>query len=420
MKRTLRITTILLCNLILLALLVEAVGLVVFYRAEGTLFYTRPTEMAPAEMEDPGDQVWSEYRFQPYWGFSTKPNRKRVKGKYTNNYGFRFEVDYPLARQDHRQVIIGVFGGSVGAQFTVFGGDRFKEVLSADQRFAGRDLVLLNFAGGGYKQPQQLQILAYFLSQGQHFDLVLNIDGFNEVALSPFNRGSGIALAMPSSLHMLPLINLLDHSTLTTERLLSLYRIHRLKDRQRAVSVRLQDTHSAGLHLVLNVWNKNLQARYSWEVNRFQSLETDGTATSLMGIAALEKQVTDPDTMFECLSTGWAESSLLMHQLLSARGIPYLHFLQPNQYFTERVFTVDQAAVAIRKDSPVRGNATRGYSDLKAKGSWLVSQGVPFHDATGIFDDEPAAVYEDNCCHYNQLGNEMLAEFIARRVLENL
>ncbi len=109
-----------------------------------------------------------------------------------------------------------------------------------------------------------------------------------------------------------------------------------------------------------------------------------------------------------------------MHQLLSARGIPYLHFLQPNQYFTERVFTVDQAAVAIRKDSPVRGNATRGYSDLKAKGSWLVSQGVPFHDATGIFDDEPAAVYEDNCCHYNQLGNEMLAEFIARRVLENL
>ncbi len=331
MKKMLRIVTILLCNLALLFLLLEAAGLAVFYRTEGALFYTRTTEEAPAQPADPGARIYSEYRFQPYWGFSAKPNRKRAKGKYTNNYGFRADVDYPLPRSDRRQLIIGILGGSVGAQFTWYGGDRLKEVLSADQRFAGRDLLLLSFAGGGYKQPQQLQILSYFLSQGQEFDLVINIDGFNEVALSPFNRGSGLALAMPSSLHLLPLVNLLDNSTLTPERLRSLYRITRLKDRLSSAASRRRETRSAAVHLVLDVWHKRLDAEYSREVNHFQSLETEGMATSLMGFASLESQVTDVESMFHNLETGWSESSLLMHQILSARGIPYYHFLQPNQ-----------------------------------------------------------------------------------------
>jgi hypothetical protein len=44
-------------------------------------------------------------------------------------------------------------------------------------------------------------------------------------------------------------------------------------------------------------------------------------------------------------------------------------------------------------------------------------EGVAAADATGIFDDEPLPVYVDNCCHYTQRGNDLLAEFIARAVL---
>jgi len=60
----------------------------------------------------------------------------------------------------------------------------------------------------------------------------------------------------------------------------------------------------------------------------------------------------------------------------------------------------------------------RGYPYLLETIPWFTTHGVRFHDATGIFDDEPEIVYADNCCHYNQLGNEILAEFIAGRVLE--
>jgi predicted NodU family carbamoyl transferase len=43
-----------------------------------------------------------------------------------------------------------------------------------------------------------------------------------------------------------------------------------------------------------------------------------------------------------------------------------------------------------------------------------------FFSATAIFDREPAAVYEDDCCHYTLRGNELLADFIAARVLETM
>ena len=39
----------------------------------------------------------------------------------------------------------------------------------------GREPVPLCFSHEGYKQPQQLLVLSYFLSLGQPFDLVINM-----------------------------------------------------------------------------------------------------------------------------------------------------------------------------------------------------------------------------------------------------
>ena len=54
------------------------------------------------------------------------------------------------------------------------------------------------------------------------------------------------------------------------------------------------------------------------------------------------------------------------------------------------------------------------------------SRGYPFLEkalepgalnALHIFDNERAAVYIDDCCHYTLAGNRLLADFIARAVL---
>ncbi len=43
------------------------------------------------------------------------------------------------------------------------------------------NVVTLGIAG--YKQPQQLLALAYFLSLGAEYDLIINLDGYNDIVL---------------------------------------------------------------------------------------------------------------------------------------------------------------------------------------------------------------------------------------------
>ena len=419
MKKPIRTVVTVLCNLLIFIALAEAAGLAVHFAREGSLFYFRQVEKDTGRMDRTGGAVASQYRMQPYWGFSARVNlRVPRKQKSTNNYGFVSEVNYPRPRNNDREVIIGIFGGSVAAQFTWYGSARLTEVLAGHPRFAGRDLVVLNFAGGGYKQPQQLQILSYFLSLGQPLDLVLSIDGFNEVALSPFNRRAGIEPAMPSATHFLPLVDLLNTSTLTAEKIAALGEIDRLKVQVDELRRTRRASRSAALHLVRDLRLRRLEARYSHATAAYHELAEAPAGTSLVAVAGNTDAVDDDEALFRLLATRWAESSLLMHQLLAARNTPYVHVLQPNQYYTERAFSKEEAALALNEDSPVRGNAAAGYPFLQESGTWLTGRGVSFYDATGVFDNEPQAVYADDCCHYSQLGYERLAEFIAERTFE--
>jgi hypothetical protein len=56
---------------------------------------------------------------------------------------------------------------------------------------------------------------------------------------------------------------------------------------------------------------------------------------------------------------------------------------------------------------------------MVAEGSTLAQRNVQFFDATRVFDSEPAHVYVDDCCHYTQAGNYILADFIAASILKS-
>src|SRR5690606_10565907 len=130
----------------------------------------------------------------PYFGPMHRPG---VRAE-SNNFGFGSPYAFPYRRANDRQLLIGIFGGSVARFFCDQGIPRLTQVLERDPRYAGREIVPLCFAHEGYKQPQQLLVLAYFLSIGQELDLVLNIDGFNEVALGAYNYNQGRDISMPS------------------------------------------------------------------------------------------------------------------------------------------------------------------------------------------------------------------------------
>ena len=183
----------------------------------------------------------------------------------TNNFGFASRYDYPFARTNDRQFIIGIFGGSVGAFFCRVGSGRFEDDLRQSASFKNKELVTLCFSHEGYKQPQQLLVLSYFLSIGQPFDLVVNIDGFNEVALGRINDQYGWDISMPSHEHLDPLINLVNQATLTSAELDSLYRITHDRQRLNDIAAWNNRTWFASVDFVLRHYYAFLRSRYEQE-----------------------------------------------------------------------------------------------------------------------------------------------------------
>ena len=409
MWRRLRVIGI---NLIVFALLAEAVALALYYFDTGWPFYLYRKPYPVIEESARGDLTADV--LHPYFG----PIHRTGIRPETNNVGFGSPQAFPFARTGDRQFLIGVFGGSVARIFCDRGQARLVERLRRSRTLDGRDIVLLCFAHEGYKQPQQLLVLAYFLSLGQQLDLAVNIDGFNEVALGTQNHERGRDISMPSPIHLDPLIGLIDRSTMTTPMIESLAAINRYKQRLNELVARIERNRIASVNFVLERLYARTTDQYRAELARFAALPPVPPSSSLI-------QVTPPvagrdaATLYEEIASGWSGASLLMNDMLRARGIPYLHVLQPNQYHTRRRFGDEEARVALNSATPFKQAVERGYPALVRESASLRGK-EQFFDATAIFDDEAGAVYEDDCCHYTQRGNDLLADFIATSALETI
>ncbi|MEM8993408.1 MAG: hypothetical protein AAGF23_01325, partial [Acidobacteriota bacterium] len=138
----------------------------------------------------------------PFLGFvadaETAP--RLGKSEVGRRFGFPFNRYDPVQPKSDDALVVGLFGGSFAEQTYVFAHRELTQGLASIDRFAGRRVVLLNLAAGGYKQPQQLQALTYLLSLGGHVDVAINLDGFNEVALvRPENVELGTHPSFPRS-----------------------------------------------------------------------------------------------------------------------------------------------------------------------------------------------------------------------------
>jgi hypothetical protein len=376
----------------------------------GELFYlsTKPQfSIGAAESAE----LITDFRLHPYFGYIGTPNRGR------NGQGFRFPHDYPFPKTNERQYFIGVFGGSVAESFALHGSERLIQRLQEDPFFQKREIVMLNFGLGGYKQPQQLLILTYYLALGQTLDLVLNIDGFNEVALSNINYAQQVDISMPSVHHLAPLIGVIDQSTLTPAKVETLVQIQRAKTAANRVAASMNQAKLAAHYFVLKQLYKIWFNRYTNAKLAYEQLEAGASKTSMIYSYPANQAATDPAALFQAIATEWVNASRLMNQLLQGKNIPYFHFLQPNQYYSKKVFSVREASQALNEQQPYRVGVEQGYPVLINTGKTLTPDQVNFYDMTAVFDQEAAAIYIDDCCHYNQLGNDLLAEFIANAIL---
>jgi len=431
---------VVLVNVIVFVVCAELVSLTIFYYQTGHLFYAyrKPYPSFP----ETRDRRLTGDGLHPYFGPTHKsghtfdvpaslldapPERRAVSsdpatqvGLKTNNFGFVSPHDYPFITSGTDQFVIGLFGGSVGVWFCQVGANRLVEDLKQNGFFKSRELITLCFSHEGYKQPQELLLLAYFLSIGQHFDLVINIDGFNDVALSSLNDEHGIDISMPSFQHLDPLINLLNQSTLTPDKLQSLAAIGRYKERLTSLTEAIRRNRIASINFVLDQYHQIVSNKYRAELADFARLPSNPSSSSIITVtpAVISR---DRTRLFDDIARNWMTSSILMNDLLAARTVPYFHFLQPNQYHTARTFGEAEAKAALSDASPFKRSVEEGYPVLVAASqSWASKRNtMKFFDATHIFDREAAPVYIDNCCHYTLVGYRILADFIADNILNS-
>jgi hypothetical protein len=397
-------------NVMVFLALAEIAALVFYYAQHGAWFYTA-THPSPAPLTETTRGELSADVLHPYFGPIHRPGVRPE----TNNIGFGSRQAFPYSRQDDSEFLIGIFGGSVARGFCDRGAPRLIDVLRTDPALAGRRFVPLCFSHEGYKQPQQLIVLAYFLSLGQEYDLAINIDGFNEVALGSRSAERGRDISMPSPIHVDPLLNLIDQATMTPARVQALARISRYKERLNALAERMRSSRIAAVHFALDRYYMFTMNRYQGAVRAYDALPGNPPASSVLVLTPPLRKRDTRDSVYEDIASGWTSASLLMRDMLAARGVRYLHVLQPNQYFGRRVFSDEEARVARSDDQPFRQSVAVGYPVLERATKAL--NGVEeFLDGTAVFDDERAAVYEDDCCHYTDRGYQLLAEAIAGRL----
>jgi hypothetical protein len=425
-----RVVSLLLVNLLVFAAAAELIALGVFAYETGWLYYVDPYRPQLAIVPEPAAGRLTTMAVHPYFGPTHEPGipvdtphalapsePSAASGASTNNFGFTSTRDYPVPRAHDRQLLVGIFGGSVAAFFCQAGADRLASRLAAAPAFRGREIVPICFAHEGYKQPQQLLLLSYFLSIGQQFDLVVNIDGFNEVALSPLNGERGLDISMPSVMHMDPLMELIDQASMTADKVDALARIQSGRRRMNAAAARANSTWSAATYFLYSRLHARYEREYQADIRRFDAAPATSATSMIRMTPALRARA--GDELWQDIADGWMRASVEMQQMLGPRGTRYVHVLQPNQYFTTRPFAPGEAEVALAAGSPFKQGAERGYPFLQrvmASGELARAGGIVV-DGVHLFDGDRLPLYIDNCCHYTRRGYEILADAVATAVL---
>jgi hypothetical protein len=245
---------------------------------------------------------------------------------------------------------------------------------------------------------------------------VINIDGFNEVALSYLNNKSGTDVSMPNDYIFSPLIALANKDFSSAQLELAL-EVLQLKNRVQNTLSRLSECRLATCYMLRWAQAKYLLSQYRGKLQTFSQLKREEGKNSLIYLKRIEKPFDDPEAL-ERIVDLWFNSSLGMNDLLAARKIPYFEFIQPNQYYSiNRQFSADEKKIAFDEKSQYKEGTIKGYPKLLAKVGSLQAAGVKVFSAVNVFDGTRGIVYRDNCCHYNDLGNDLFSRYIGQNIV---
>jgi hypothetical protein len=323
-------------------------------------------------------------------------------------------IDNPEFDNDYEVLIV---GGSVADMFGHFGVPTLQKMFEADPRLAGKRFYFYKYARGGFKQPQMLDMVNYLLGLGFTPNAVINIDGFNDVALATDNVARGTSAVYPSIPHW----GALASNGMADRQALDFAVEGRSKQKELiATANRALDRHyewSAWLSAItrssLIRLKKESDAGYSAYVKAMRK----GTAEIVLRGPRFESEIENSPVRRGALM--WQQSSLSLHGLCQSRGIYYLHVLQPTLHDVgSKPLTADEQRTGAAADTWIDG-VHKGYPLLRIAARGLIAKGENYLDATQVFAGIERTLYFD-ACHFGPDGNQVLATRIGEEFLKHL
>ena len=328
----------------------------------------------------------------PFYGFSGTPERI-------------LNVAPPQQRRPDT-VVIGLLGGSVAQRVAPF----LQEALN--RRFAANQLprrpLVLNLAITAAKQPQQTMIVANTLLLGGEFDLIVNLDGVNEVVGGEeWNFKNGVFPFLPQ----------------WWDKRVGLTRADILRAGQIGILRREQARRAAAGETSLLRWSAVFGLAQRWRQERIAAAISQRNRQLAAAATDYSLEKHGPghwpgrDELFPEAARVWYRGSLLLARLAEVAGADYYHFLQPSQYVPgAKPLSAPERKAAYKPEGGYGAAVIKGYPLLRQYNRDLLGQGINYFDLTGIFVDHPETLYIDDCCHLNERGYELLAAAMVRRM----
>lgn len=334
----------------------------------------------------------------------------RYSNIHANNYGFFACDDYPYTSDN--EYIIGILGGSVATFWWCMCHEEAEMKLSEK---LGRPVKILDFALGAAKEPQQLMILSYFLSIGQKFDMIINLNGYNEVANSLRNFDTQFVYSFPTAYILNPYTTDMNFTVANAEIILAQKKMQSISGRLNFI----EDINSRVLHsrfisyLCHRVFNK-FHSDLIEKQNKIVGMES---TTGNMFLVPEHDNILDSKKKIKLITDLWIMSSKVISDICKSNNILYYEFIQPSQYHTTKKFTDYEKQYCIDKN----------WEKWIIEYPNIINNVLNFHkndiqmvNLATIFDNEEEEIYVDMCCHVNYLGNSIITDHIVDYVINDL
>ena len=335
----------------------------------------------------------------PFYGFTAGSPRNALNAM-------------PPQQRREDTVVIGLLGGSVAEEVNPYLQEALNRWFAANQR--PRRPAVIGLALAVARQPQQTLIVTNTLLLGGEFDLIVNLDGVNELNLGGAGFGGFDRIVNRDW------FNELDRERSTDAELLLAGRLRALREEQarRRTAGATSPLRGSALFGLANRWR---QERTAAEIIRLNHQLAAPQPDASPPQPERRQQRDAPgrrERQRENLPERarlWYRSSVMLARLAALAGADYYHFLQPNQYVPgAKPLSAWEREFAWSADRQSRMEP--GYPLLQEISRALPGRGVNYFDLTGIFADHPETLYIDDCCHLNQRGNELLAAEMVRRM----